>query len=95
MIVVNASNIEKNWKWIVKHNKKFKNEISNISEETSLIAVQGPKSYDLMNEIIDFNSSLKSISDLITIATIGRTSLLQLGLEFAQFPSGCKAFSRH
>ena len=63
MIVVNASNIEKNWKWIVKHNKKFKNEISNISEETSLIAVQGPKSYDLMNEIIDFNSSsLKNYS---------------------------------
>src|SRR5437870_1822650 len=39
MIVVNASNIEKDWNWIQKHNDK-KVEMHNISDETYLLAVQ-------------------------------------------------------
>lgn len=41
MLVVNASNIEKDWNWIQKHNTKNV-EIHNISDKTSLLAVQGP-----------------------------------------------------
>src|SRR5436305_14439254 len=41
MIVVNASNIEKDWNWISKHNDK-KVEMQNISERTALLAIQGP-----------------------------------------------------
>tara|TARA_B100001057_G_C22859777_1_gene954043 strand:- start:2937 stop:4022 length:1086 start_codon:yes stop_codon:yes gene_type:complete len=57
MLVVNASNIDKDWKWINHHNKKFKNKISNKSDETSLIAVQGPKSFNLLNEITGINTN--------------------------------------
>lgn len=41
MLVVNASNIEKDWNWISQHNT-FDTKMINISDLTSLIAVQGP-----------------------------------------------------
>lgn len=41
MLVVNASNIEKDWDWISKYNTGGV-EMKNISDQTSLLAVQGP-----------------------------------------------------
>lgn len=41
MLVVNASNIDKDWKWISKHNL-HKAELHNISQKTCLLAIQGP-----------------------------------------------------
>jgi aminomethyltransferase len=42
MLVVNASNIEKDWNWLQQHNTTGA-EMEDISEQTSLFAVQGPK----------------------------------------------------
>ena len=42
MVVVNASNIEKDWNWISKFNSKGA-DMKNISDDTCLFAVQGPK----------------------------------------------------
>lgn len=42
MLVVNASNLEKDWNWISSHNTAGV-EMVNISDQTSLMAVQGPK----------------------------------------------------
>jgi aminomethyltransferase len=42
MLVVNASNIDKDWEWISKHNTKNV-EMHNISDKTGLLAIQGPK----------------------------------------------------
>ena len=42
VLVVNASNIQKDWDWINKHNT-FDAQLSNISDHMSLLAVQGPK----------------------------------------------------
>jgi aminomethyltransferase len=41
MLVVNASNIEKDWKWISRHNTQHA-ELHNISDKTCLLAIQGP-----------------------------------------------------
>ena len=41
-LVVNASNIEKDWNWIKKYNTQGV-EMVNVSDEMSLLAVQGPK----------------------------------------------------
>lgn len=41
MLVINASNIEKDWNWIAGHNC-FGAEMENRSEHTALLAVQGP-----------------------------------------------------
>ena len=54
MLVVNASNIEKDWNWI----KQFNNqnvEMHNISDKTSLLAIQGPKAADALQSLTDVN----------------------------------------
>lgn len=52
MLVVNASNIDKDWAWISKHNTKNV-EMHNISEKTSLLAIQGPKAIDALQKLTD------------------------------------------
>jgi len=50
MLVVNASNLEKDFNWM-KENNKFNAELKNKSDEYSLLAVQGPGSLKVMNAI--------------------------------------------
>ena len=52
MLVVNASNIEKDWNWIEKHNN-FAAEMHNISDGSGLLAVQGPKAHEAMQSLTD------------------------------------------
>lgn len=52
MLVVNASNIEKDWNWI-KQNDSWNVEMKNISDNTSLLAVQGPKAIDTLQKLTD------------------------------------------
>jgi aminomethyltransferase len=56
MLVVNASNIEKDWNWISKHNT-FGVEMKDISDRTSLLAVQGPKALETLQKLTDINLS--------------------------------------
>tara|TARA_B100000795_G_scaffold266227_1_gene249092 strand:- start:719 stop:1801 length:1083 start_codon:yes stop_codon:yes gene_type:complete len=55
-LVVNASNIAKDWDWISKHNTAGV-EMVNISEETSLLAVQGPKAAKALESLTEMNIS--------------------------------------
>lgn len=50
MLVVNASNIEKDWNWIKSHNT-FDATMSDHSESMSLLAVQGPKAATLLQHL--------------------------------------------
>lgn len=52
MLVVNASNIDKDWNWIKQHDT-FGVDMKNISEETSLLAIQGPKALDTLQKLTD------------------------------------------
>ncbi len=54
MLVVNASNIEKDWNWINQHNT-FDCRMINISDETGLLAVQGPKAVEALNSLTDID----------------------------------------
>jgi aminomethyltransferase len=56
MLVVNASNIDKDWNWIQQFNTKNV-EMHNISEKTSLLAVQGPKAILALQKLTDINLS--------------------------------------
>lgn len=56
MLVVNASNIDKDWNWIQKYNTKNV-EMHNISEKTSLLAVQGPKAILALQKLTAINLS--------------------------------------
>lgn len=52
MIVVNASNIEKDWNWISKYNTKGV-EMHNVSEKTCLLAIQGPNATKILQPLVD------------------------------------------
>src|SRR2546430_2147146 len=52
MLVVNASNIEKDWNWITKHNTKNA-EMHNISDKTCLLAIQGPNATKILQPLTD------------------------------------------
>lgn len=50
MLVVNASNIDKDWNWISKFNTKGA-DMKNISDDTCLFAVQGPKAVSVLQKL--------------------------------------------
>ncbi len=52
MLVVNAANIEKDYQWMIDNNK-FGVEIENLSDEYSLLAVQGPNSKNVLQKLMD------------------------------------------
>ena len=52
MLVVNASNIEKDWNWISAHNTKNV-EMHNISDKTCLLAIQGPNATKILQPLTD------------------------------------------
>jgi aminomethyltransferase len=54
MLVVNASNIEKDWNWIQSHNRSGV-EMHNISEKTALLAVQGPNATKILQPLTDMD----------------------------------------
>ena len=56
MLVVNASNIEKDWKWIENYNTE-QVKMENASDRISLFAVQGPKATDTLQSITDVSLS--------------------------------------
>lgn len=56
LLVVNASNIEKDWDWISSQND-FGVEMRNLSDEYSLLAIQGPKAIEAMQSLTSVNLS--------------------------------------
>lgn len=55
LLVVNASNIEKDYRWIVEKAKDFDVAVKNISHEVSQIAIQGPKAQEILQKITDID----------------------------------------
>jgi aminomethyltransferase len=79
MLVVNASNIEKDWNWVVAHNTEGV-ELINVSDEISLFAVQGPKAVLTLQPLTNVNlaameyytfvkTEFASVKDVIISAT--------------------------
>ena len=54
MLVVNAANIEKDWNWILKHNVNNA-EVHNISDKTSLLAIQGPNATKILQPLTEID----------------------------------------
>jgi aminomethyltransferase len=55
MLVVNASNETKDWRWLKRLSKGFDVKMTNISSKTGLIAVQGPKAADVLKKLTDLD----------------------------------------
>lgn len=52
LLVVNASNIEKDWNWIAEHNTGGV-DMENISDKTCLLAIQGPNATKILQPLTD------------------------------------------
>lgn len=52
MLVVNASNIEKDWNWLKKHDQ-WNVEMHDISDKTALLAIQGPKAITVLQKLTE------------------------------------------
>lgn len=57
LLVVNASNIEKDWNHISKYNETIGAELKDLSEDYSLLAIQGPKAVEAMQSLSSVNLS--------------------------------------
>ncbi|WP_290059995.1 glycine cleavage system aminomethyltransferase GcvT [Paraclostridium bifermentans] len=82
-LVINASNIEKDFKWMNENKQDYDIEIENISSEISELAIQGPLSQRILQEICDenldeiksfyFNKNIKVDQTSVLISRTGYT----------------------
>ena len=54
LLVVNASNIDKDWNWISQHNT-MDADLKDVSDDYSLLAIQGPKAVEAMQALTDID----------------------------------------
>jgi aminomethyltransferase len=75
LLVVNASNIEKDWQWLKKHVGSFLEvDLLDISEQTGLLALQGPCAIELMSKTLQTDlSTMPSFS--YGVGTIDGTAI--------------------
>ncbi|BFH61286.1 glycine cleavage system aminomethyltransferase GcvT [Paenibacillus azoreducens] len=76
MLVVNASNIDKDWEWLQQHLKNGV-QMTNQSDETALLAIQGPKAEEILNPLVDADlSALGSFHFLQNVNLFGASVLI-------------------
>ena len=85
LLIVNASNTEKDFNWIFAHSKKFNVNVKNVTDKYVLIAIQGPKSIEVVEKILNIDVkdlsyySFKEIDSENLISRTGYTG--ELGYE--------------
>ncbi|RED99753.1 glycine cleavage system aminomethyltransferase GcvT [Marinoscillum furvescens] len=75
MLVVNASNIEKDWNWIQQHNT-FDAKMENLSDETVLFAVQGPKAVATLQKLTELELSTIKFYHFATGTLAGKEMII-------------------
>jgi glycine cleavage system T protein len=51
-VVVNAGNLDKDFQWMLDHTEGYDVTVTDVSEETYMIALQGPKAIDLLDRLV-------------------------------------------
>ncbi|MBR1808097.1 MAG: glycine cleavage system aminomethyltransferase GcvT [Paludibacteraceae bacterium] len=57
LLVVNASNIDKDWAWVNQQNEHFGCTLQNASDRMAQLAVQGPKATEMLQKLTDLDLS--------------------------------------
>lgn len=57
LLIVNASNVDKDFAWVNEHKGDFDVELENLSDQYSAIALQGPKSEEILQQLTDIDLS--------------------------------------
>jgi len=91
MLVVNGANIDKDYAWCLENTKGMDVELTNMTDEINLLAVQGPKSLDTLNGLADvdmsdiefYNYKLGKLNDVeMILSRTGYTGELGFELYF-------------
>ena len=75
LLVINASNIDKDWEWIQQQSEGFDVELRNCSDEYGELAVQGPEAESVMEEVLQIGCkeltfyTFKTLGDVIVSRT--------------------------
>ncbi len=64
LVVVNASNIDKDWKWFNNHINGFNVKLKNVSNNMSLLAVQGPNAVNALSSILNVDLKEQKYFDI-------------------------------
>ncbi|WP_026478871.1 glycine cleavage system aminomethyltransferase GcvT [Alkaliphilus transvaalensis] len=56
-LVINASNVDKDYQWMLENAKEFEVELKNVSDEVSEMALQGPKAEEILQKLTGTNLS--------------------------------------
>ncbi|MCS7074195.1 MAG: glycine cleavage system aminomethyltransferase GcvT, partial [Bacteroidia bacterium] len=76
LVVVNASNIEKDWNWFVQHNQTFGAELKNLSDKTGLLALSGPAAQSVLQPLTDIDLSKLAYYELAKGTVCGIENIL-------------------
>lgn len=77
ILVVNASNAQKDWDYFQGIIKKFSDiEMINKTEEIAMVSLQGPQSRSILNEIIESGTFPEPLRNRLSIAVIAGTKVL-------------------
>jgi aminomethyltransferase len=55
MLVVNASNLQKDWAWVTSHAADLDVELEDVSDATALLALQGPAAREILRPLVDID----------------------------------------
>ncbi|MBN2586800.1 MAG: glycine cleavage system aminomethyltransferase GcvT [Candidatus Fermentibacteraceae bacterium] len=76
LMVVNASNIEKDWAWVNNHTAGYSVDLTNESDDTALVAVQGPDSEKVVQMLTDTDLSAIEYYHHVSGEAAGRKALI-------------------
>ena len=76
MLVVNASNIDKDWNWFSEQNKDFGATLTNASADFALLAVQGPKAHALIQEVSGIDTAAQKGFTVVQTTVAGVPDVL-------------------
>lgn len=71
LFAVNASNIEKDYEWILSNSESFNVKVENLSDSYGQIAVQGPKAQEILSELTDANLNDLGFFEFFTSIEVG------------------------
>ncbi len=76
VIVVNASNIDKDSRWMIEHSRKREIALKDISSRSAMFALQGPKAQSILEQMTSANLSELKRFEFIETEVKGLTLLL-------------------
>src|SRR5690554_2479983 len=76
LLVVNAGNKDKDYEWIINHKGNFDIEINDLSDQISLLAIQGPYSFKVLQKITDFDLNSLTLFDFAEFMVLGKQCMV-------------------